>query len=95
MLRRSSSGSLTIWFEDAAIGAQPGDSIAVALLAAGIVATRTTPVSGARRGPFCMMGACFECLVVADGKASVQSCMTTIRDGMRIQRQDGAKTIAC
>jgi hypothetical protein len=84
---------LTIWFEERPIQVRAGDSIAVALLCAGIVSTRTTPVSGAPRGPYCMMGACFECLAVVDGRPNVQTCMTAVRDGMRIERQDGARSI--
>jgi hypothetical protein len=93
MLRRALGGELTIWFDGAAIPARAGDSVAVALLAAGIASTRTTAVSGAARGPFCMMGACFDCLAFVDGRANVQTCMTLVRDGMRIERQDGAKAI--
>jgi len=47
--------------------------VAVTLLAAGIVATRTTPLSGNPRGPFCLMGAGFECFAVVDGRANVQT----------------------
>ena len=93
MLTRPPGGDLTIWFEGAAIAAWAGDSVAVALLAAGIVATRTTPSSTSPRGPFCLMGACFDCLAVVDGRANVQTCMMPVSDGMRVLRQDGARTI--
>ena len=93
MLVRTGSTDLTIWFQGNAIPARTGDSIAVALLAAGITTTRTTPVSNTPRGPYCMMGACFECLAVVDGRANVQTCMTPVREGMRVERQDGARTI--
>ena len=73
MLVRTGSTDLTIWFQGNAIPARTGDSIAVALLAAGITTTRTTPVSNTPRGPYCMMGACFECLAVVDGRANVQT----------------------
>jgi predicted molibdopterin-dependent oxidoreductase YjgC len=93
MLTRSPVRDLTIWFDDRAISARNGDSVAVALLAAGVTTTRFTPVSGAPRGPYCMMGACFECLADVDGRPNVQTCMTPARYGMRINRQDGAPTI--
>ena len=86
-------GDLTIWFEGAPIAARASDSIAVALLAGGIVATRSTAISGSSRGPFCMMGACFECLAMVDGTPNVQTCMTPVRDGMRVLRQVGARQI--
>src|SRR6218665_1805772 len=44
-----------------------GATVAAALLANGVTACRATPVSGAPRAPYCMMGICFECLVVIDG----------------------------
>jgi predicted molibdopterin-dependent oxidoreductase YjgC len=94
MLSRSLGGDLTIWFDDRPIPARTGDSIAVALLSAGVTTTRTTPVSGAPRGPYCMMGACFDCIAEVDGRPNVQACMTPVRDGMRVRRQDGARTLA-
>ena len=93
MLTRLPGGDLTIWFEEVAVAAREGDSVAVALVAAGFVATRTATLSGSPRGPFCLMGACFECLAVVDGQANVQTCMMPVRDGMRVLRQDGARTI--
>jgi hypothetical protein len=93
MLSRAPGGDLTIWFDDCPIRVRAGDTIAVALLAAGISSTRTTPVSGAPRGPYCMMGACFECLAVVDGRPNVQTCMMPVRHGMRIERQDGARAL--
>jgi D-hydroxyproline dehydrogenase subunit gamma len=93
MFTRSGGGELTIWFDSRAVPARIGDSVAVALLAAGITTTRTTPVSGAARGPFCMMGACFDCLAEVDGRPNVQTCMTPVRDGMRVQLQAGSRTI--
>ncbi len=91
MLVRADSGTLTLTFEGQPMPARDGDSVASALLAAGVRSTRMTPRSGAARGPYCMMGACFECLAVVDGVANVQTCMTPVRDGMRIERQDGAR----
>ena len=64
--------------------AREGDSVAAALLAAGVTAFRAT-FSGAPRAPLCMMGACFECLVTIDGIAHRQSCMVRVASGMRIE----------
>jgi len=73
--------------------AREGDTVAAALLATGSVTCRTTPVTGAPRAPFCMMGVCFDCLVTVDGTANVQGCMTRVRDGMRIEIQVGKRRI--
>ena len=85
---------ITIHFNDAPVTACAGDTVAAALLAAGYMTTRTTPVSGAARGPYCMMGACFECLVEIDGVANRQGCMVEVRDGMQVRAMSGARTIA-
>ena len=52
---------------------------------------RTTPVSGAPRGPFCLMGACFDCVVTVDGQANRQGCLVTVAPGMRIETRRGAQ----
>jgi predicted molibdopterin-dependent oxidoreductase YjgC len=93
MLTRPQGGDLTIWLDDRPLPARGDDSVAVALLAAGVTTTRSTPVSGAPRGPYCMMGACFDCLAEIDGRPNVQACMTLVRDGMRIRLQTGARAL--
>ncbi|WP_225972944.1 (2Fe-2S)-binding protein [Paracoccus jeotgali] len=80
-------------FEGAEVLARPGESVAAALLGRDSAATRTTPVSGAGRTPFCMMGVCFDCLVTIDGLPNVQACMVEAREGMVIRRQHGARRI--
>jgi predicted molibdopterin-dependent oxidoreductase YjgC len=77
-------------FEGRTLPARQGDSVAAALLAADEWAFRTTTVSGAPRGPYCMMGVCFDCLVEIDGVANRQACMIEVREGMQVKRQAGA-----
>jgi predicted molibdopterin-dependent oxidoreductase YjgC len=85
---------VTITFDGAPVRAREGDSVAAALLAAGHLVFRETPVSGAPRGPFCMMGACFDCLVEIDSEPARQACMVRVADGMRVRRQLGAADYA-
>ena len=88
MFRRlieASRPALTLLIDGASVQAQEGDSVAAAMLAAGHVISRTTPVSGAPRAPFCLMGACFECLVTIDGVGNRQGCMIAVHGGMRIE----------
>lgn len=66
-----------------------GITAAAAVLSNGLRFTRSTPVSGAKRAPFCMMGVCFECLMVIDGKANQRACATDVREGMSIEAQHG------
>jgi D-hydroxyproline dehydrogenase subunit gamma len=76
-----------------AVTARSGDTVAAALLAAGVEVCRTTPVSGAPRGPYCMMGVCFDCLVTIDGIGNRQGCLVLIKDKMRIETQRGARAL--
>lgn len=92
-IQRDGAPRVRIEFEGQSLAAYPGDTVAAALLAGDHWNFRSTPVSAAIRGPFCMMGVCFDCLVEIDGVANRQACMTEVRDGMRIKRQLGATDI--
>lgn len=87
--RRHDGDAVHFTFEGEELAAKAGESVAAALLAAGVTAFRETPVSGAPRGPFCLMGICFECLVEIDGAENQQACMVRVSDGMRVRRQRG------
>jgi len=73
------------------VQARAGDSVAAAMLEAGVTVFRETPVSGAPRAPLCLMGVCFDCLVEVDGRPNVQACMTPVAEGMRVRLQHGAR----
>lgn len=70
------------------VEAYEGETVAAVMLAHGEMATRTT-VRGEPRGIFCGIGVCFDCLVVVDGAPNTRACMTWVRDGMEVWRQDG------
>ena len=72
-------------FDGARLDLPRGANLAAALLAAGVGVFRHTPVSGAPRAPFCMMGACFDCLVEVDGVVR-QACMMEVAEGLIIAR---------
>jgi D-hydroxyproline dehydrogenase subunit gamma len=95
MFRRidASAGEIRFSCEGHEIVARPGDSVAAALLAAGVTSLRATPVSGAPRQPYCMMGVCFDCLVEVDGVGNRQACLTPVADGMQVRRQQGARGV--
>jgi predicted molibdopterin-dependent oxidoreductase YjgC len=73
------------------VSARTGDTVAAALLLAGIDHCRTTPVTGAPRAPYCLMGVCFDCLVTVDGVGSRQGCLVPVREGMRVETQLGKR----
>ena len=90
MLKRLDLGeniAVSFTFEGRPMAAVCGDTIAAALLAAGQSAFRSTPVSGTERGPFCMIGACFDCLVEVDGVKNLQACMLSVKEGMSVRWQ--------
>ena len=69
----------------------PGDLSAAAAVLLHGGASRTTPVSGSSRAPYCMMGVCFDCLMEIDGVPNRQACLVPVAEGMRIRRQQGAR----
>lgn len=62
-----------------------GANLAASLLAAGVSVFRNTPASGAPRGPFCMMGVCYDCLVEIDG-VTRQACQTLVSANMQVSK---------
>lgn len=68
----------------------PGETIAAALLAAGVRTLRITEKNEARRGIFCGMGICFDCLVTVDGKPHLRACLTRAEAGANVVTQDEA-----
>jgi len=64
--------------------AEPGVTVAVAILMAGQFTFRRS-VSGEPRAPLCGMGICFECRVAIDGQPHARSCQIPVREGMEIE----------
>ena len=89
----SDATQVTLQFESRSVQAFNGETVAAALLANGIDFTRTTPVSGSARAPYCMMGTCFECLMEIDHVPNRQACMVQVADGMVIRRMHGARDV--
>ncbi len=71
-------------FDGQDIQALPGETVAAALTAAGIQTFRYT-ASGAPRGLWCGMGACFDCLVTIDGRGSQRACLAKAEAGLDIR----------
>jgi NADPH-dependent 2,4-dienoyl-CoA reductase/sulfur reductase-like enzyme len=73
-------------FEGRILAAGAGQSLAAVLTAAGVLDFRETG-SGARRGLFCGMGVCQDCLVVVDGVPNQRACMVKVTRPMAVARQ--------
>lgn len=83
--------AVRIRVEGREVQAREGQTLAMALLGAGVVPFRRTAVSGAPRTPLCLMGVCFDCLVEVDGSQNVQSCLVEVREGMQVRLPSGAR----
>jgi len=86
--------AVTIHIDGRPVMAEAGETIAAVLMRQAEGWNRTTPVSQSPRAPYCMMGVCFECLVEVDGLGSVQGCLTPVRAGMRVTRQQGRRSLS-
>ena len=82
---------IAVTIDGRAAQVRAGDTVAAALLSAGVLASRAADVSGAPRAPYCMMGVCFECLVTVDGIGNRQGCLVPVAAGMRIETQHGKR----
>jgi predicted molibdopterin-dependent oxidoreductase YjgC len=71
-----------------ALSAEPGQTIAAALIAAGVRHWRSTRHAGRPRGLFCGIGICFDCLLTVNGVPNVRACLTPVLPGDRIQTQE-------
>lgn len=71
--------------------AHPGETIAAALLGAGLRALRRTEKEDQPRGVFCGMGICFDCLCTVDGRSHLRACMTQVEPGMQVVTQNEAE----
>ena len=83
------AATVTVLIDGQPFQAPQGCTAAAAVLLAGAIPTRTAPVSDAPRAPYCMMGACFECLMEIDGVPNQQACLVPVAESMRINRQPG------
>ncbi len=91
--RQAQGAPVRVTVNGAELQCRAGDGVAAALFAGGVQACRDTAVAEVPRGPYCMMGVCYDCLVTIDGQANQQGCMTAVRDGMKIERQLGARKV--
>ena len=91
--RDGDRATVAVIVEGRSVWVPAGASAAAAVLLAGFHSIRETAVRGSERGPYCMMGVCFDCLAEIDGVPNRQACMVKARTGMRIRRQIGAREI--
>ncbi|WP_028957456.1 (2Fe-2S)-binding protein [Sulfitobacter sp. 20_GPM-1509m] len=86
--------TITIIVDGAKVKAGFNDTVAVALLDAGISRFRISQETSAPRGLYCGMGVCFDCLVTIDGEGNQQACLTQVREGMVVTTGTGRRNIS-
>ncbi|MBC7094369.1 FAD-dependent oxidoreductase [Thermococcus sp.] len=79
---------VTIYFEGNPIKAHEGETIAMALHAAGIRTYQYSTKKHRPRGLFCAIGKCSSCLMKVNGIPNVRTCITLVEDGMQIEMQE-------
>jgi predicted molibdopterin-dependent oxidoreductase YjgC len=80
---------VTFTFDGQSVVGRLGETLAAALIAAGIRVFRTMPRFGDARGGYCMVGRCSDCLVVVSGVPGVRACVTPVAEGLEVRTQHG------
>lgn len=75
-------------FDGKTYTAYEGDTIASALVAAGVTTFSRSFKYHRRRGLLCAAGACPNCLVQVGDEANVRSCTTPVQAGMKVESQN-------
>jgi sarcosine oxidase subunit alpha len=79
-------------FEGQKVLGYEGEPIAAALHAAGIRVLSKSINLGRPRGLFCAIGNCASCLMRVDGVSNVRACVEPLREGIKVERQQGRET---
>jgi hypothetical protein len=67
-----------------------GEMLAAALLAAGTLTFSASINAGEPRGPYCLMGTCFQCAATVDGQPYTRTCRVAVRAGLRVELTQSA-----
>lgn len=78
--------SIRFTFDGEVLEGRRGESLAAALVAAGITGFRAT-AAGGERSLFCGMGVCQDCLVEVDGRPNQRACMTKLDRPLAVRRE--------
>jgi sarcosine oxidase subunit alpha len=82
-IQRGERVNLTI--DGKPIEAYKGETVAAAMLAAGIRTFHKSHKHQQPRSLYCGMGICYECLVTINGVHAQRACITPVEEGMQIE----------
>jgi len=88
---RPAQPNVTIYIDDRPQRVNADESIATILVNSGVSAVHNAP-DGAPRGPYCMMGVCFDCMITLEDGRVEQACQIHAAEGMRIYLPATGKT---
>ena len=80
---------IRFFFNGQEVEGYASETIAAALHAAGIKELSKSPELHRPRGLFCAIGNCSSCLMVVDGEPNIRVCVTRLRQGIRVETQQG------
>lgn len=80
---------VVFYYNGRPVRAIAGEPIAAALMDAGIYVCRYTAKTRQKRGVFCGIGQCCDCMMIVDGVPNVRTCRRPVTGGMRVETQHG------
>lgn len=84
---------VTIFYNEKPIKAFEGELLPQTY-GTGIKSFRTTAKRNEPRGIFCAIGRCTDCMMVVDGIPNTRTCVTMVKDGMKVETQKGLARIS-
>lgn len=78
-----------VTYDGKSVPAYPGETVAMALYAAGVRQFGVSSRFYRPRGMFCAIGKCSSCMMRVDGIPNTRTCVLQVCDGMNIETQHG------
>lgn len=91
LVRRAAAlgAPVTITIDGRRVQARAGESLLLAVLSHAPW-LRLHEVTGRPRAGFCLMGACQDCIILAEDGSRLRACTTPVQDGMAVRTVPGA-----
>jgi len=85
---------VTFTYDDKPVTAFKGESVAAALHAEGVKVLSHSLHFHRPRGFFCGIGKCSSCFMTVDGIPNVRTCITPVKDGMKVVQQESIGAVS-
>ena len=84
--------TVTFYYNGTPMEGLEGEPIMAALKVNGVMVHRYTAKTHEPRGVFCAIGRCTDCVMIVDGKPNVRTCITPLKEGMKVETQYGVSS---